>query len=325
MALAAVVLTGGSFAWACSQQPRASMEGGRTSGPVGALVGVTGSDFGAGPVEVRWNSMTGFKLGDATGPSFSVSVRIPQAPVGVHYIVATQTLGSASSSVAFEVTEAPQSTAPTSGTTSQTGRTSTAASGADEESGATGSTATGSTGTGTGSTGSSSTGSTGTGSTDSGRIESSPAAVTNAPPVETKAGEAKESGAVAPVAAPTNSGVTAAQPATARAASANPAALTTASGQVVFGGSEAEAPSVAEPGVVSAAAGTVSGDTWSGFASATKPSLMLDSDTAAAPNSQGSVPALGVALLGSGLVAMFAGFAMAELRRKRAFAQTGSR
>ncbi|HUP71177.1 MAG TPA: hypothetical protein VM142_15395 [Acidimicrobiales bacterium] len=323
-----VVVLAPAIAGACVQA-RATLKNGQSAGLVGTTVGVDGTGFGAGPVEVRWNSRTGAKLGDATGPDFSVDVTIPEAPVGVHYIMVSQTLGSATSSVAFEVTEAPQSASPASGTSPTAGRTSSAASGADEDSPAAasaGATTQGSSGTEKGAHPTTAV----QGSTEGGRIEGQPTASASTPPTVARSDEARDTAVVVPVTAQTTPSTVAAgapSPATARAASANPAALTTASGQVVFGGSEAEAPSAPEPGVVSASAGTASGDTWSGFASETKPSLLLDDNLVAdaAPNGKGSAPALGVGLLGSGMVAMFAGFAVAELRRKRLFAQAGFR
>lgn len=315
LAMVAALLAGVSIAWACSTQPRASMEGGRSSGPAGSYVTVNGTDFGSGLVKIRWNSNTGMELGQAMGPNFSVSVTIPQAPAGVHYIVATQTVGTASSSVAFEVTETSESPSGTS-TNKTAGRTSASASGADEES--------------TRSTAPAASTAPANGSSSSSPGEASPAGGTvqsSTAPAVTEGTASNQTSPVAPgtrgtrtsEAAAASPRVAAAPVPRATAASANPAAVVAPTGQVVFGGSQAEVVDTGEA-LTSVAAGTVTGDTWSGFASPVTPSLVdraLAADAAA--SGQASAPALGIALLGAGLVAMLAGFAVAELRRKRAF------
>ncbi|MGH9152709.1 MAG: hypothetical protein ACRD03_10005 [Acidimicrobiales bacterium] len=75
---------------------------------------ITGSAFmdtgeAYGPVEIRWNSLTGSQIGSAAGPSFSVEVSVPNATPGVYYIVAVQRARADNSVVgrssrAFEVT-----------------------------------------------------------------------------------------------------------------------------------------------------------------------------------------------------------------------------
>ena len=64
---------------------------------------------------------------------------------------------------------------------------------------------------------------------------------------------------------------------------------------------------------------SASGDTWSGFASA-ELGWLTDAAVAGAEPDRGPAPALGVGLLGAGLATTLAGFAMAELRRKRLLA-----
>jgi hypothetical protein len=65
---------------------------------------------------------------------------------------------------------------------------------------------------------------------------------------------------------------------------------------------------------------TAAGDLWSGFASGPNSSLLPGGATDPAPSASGSGPrlALGMALLGAGLTALLAGFAVAGLRRRRA-------
>lgn len=86
----AVVAT--SVAFACS--PNATFSSNTTFGPPGSEVLVTGGQFyedgNHGPVEIRWSSVTGNNLGSHPGPSFSVAVRIPDAQPGTYYIVAVQ-------------------------------------------------------------------------------------------------------------------------------------------------------------------------------------------------------------------------------------------
>lgn len=311
LVLVTAFVMGIGVAGACPQ-PRVVLGDGRSSGPVGTKVMVNGTDMGTGPVTIRWNGRTGMELGQASGPSFSVGVTIPEAPAGVHYIVAAQTLGSTTASVAFEVTDHSE---PSSGgkTAPSGGRTTTSANGAEDE--PTPSTA-------------SRPGTAPVATEESGNRDRPETSAATQPPasigVEVAASPTTSPGVSstasvgsAPVA---STGATPAPPARAAASSANPAALVAASGQVVFGGSQAEA---VDPGagVLTGAAGTVTGDTWSGFASTATPSL-LEHALAGHPSPGGSpsVPAVGIALLGAGLVAVFAGFALAEARRKRVLA-----
>ena len=316
-AVLGLALGGASVAWACSAQPNVRVEGsgkavgGQTSGPVGTQINFTGRDFGPGQVQVRWNSRTGQLLAEAQGPSFSVPVTIPQAPAGVHYIVAFQTVGTATASLAFEVTPSRTATPQDSG-----GGTSSAVGGADEEPAVSGSaqqpaadnsTATSSTANSTTSGTESTPTQSATGSIASAPSGSEPAPVAStqvAPPAK---GSAPASG-------------TAAAPLAERqaAASANPAVVTTPAGQAVFGGSSAASVALADAKVPSSA--TASGDTWSGFAAGAKPSLLTDGLTTSGSATSSSASAVGIGLLGAGLVALFAGFAAAESARKRAVA-----
>lgn len=89
-AAAAALLGLSALAWACTQS--AYLEPILKPSPAGSLVGVSGDSFNSGPVEIRWDSAKGKVLGQASGPSFSVSVATPaDAAPGVYYLVAVQT------------------------------------------------------------------------------------------------------------------------------------------------------------------------------------------------------------------------------------------
>jgi hypothetical protein len=79
-------------AFACSDSPSITSLPG--FGPAGSEVTITGQQFTtpdtAGPVVIRWNSMTGTQLGSAAGMSFSVRVTIPANARGFNYLVAVQ-------------------------------------------------------------------------------------------------------------------------------------------------------------------------------------------------------------------------------------------
>lgn len=324
LALMVVALGGASVAWACSAQPHAGIGGGQTSGPVGTQVTVTGRDFDPGPVQVRWNSKSGQLLGEGQGPTFSVPITIPQAPAGVHYIVAVQPLGGATASLAFEVTAPARTT--TNSTTNNSGTTSASASGAEEET----------------TTNSSSTQTTAANNSKATTSETDPnpagnstnQSTANTSPARSSDEQPNSQVAASPAASPASSPgpagaapVAAVSPATSqtRSASANPAVVTTPAGQAVFGGSSAT-PVVPPAEADKASAATVSGDTWSGFASGAKPSLLSGEFITSNPGSgSGSGLGIGVGLIGAGLVALFAGFAVAESSRKRAFAGTQRR
>lgn len=92
VALVAVGLGCASVAFACSTTT-VQITSGSASGTVGSQYQVSGEAFGSsqyGPVEIRWNSITGNQLASAPGPSFSVPVTIPKVAPGLYYIVAVQ-------------------------------------------------------------------------------------------------------------------------------------------------------------------------------------------------------------------------------------------
>lgn len=111
--LLALSLAGASFAWACA--PQATVKADPSSGVSGSRVKVSATGFRDAPVAIYWGSATGPVLATQNGPSFSVTVTIPKASPGVHYITAQHTGDLAYShpnaSTQFTVT-APPSSAP---------------------------------------------------------------------------------------------------------------------------------------------------------------------------------------------------------------------
>lgn len=95
----AVPMVAASAAWACSPQKSVSNPAPQ-SGPPGQVVRISGSAWEEGPIEARWDGARGPLLaasGDTTGPSFDMTVTIPQrATGGVHsvYIVGPDSPGS---------------------------------------------------------------------------------------------------------------------------------------------------------------------------------------------------------------------------------------
>jgi len=77
----------GSVAWGCVPQPYIVVQP-RASGPAGAQVEVIGDNFEGGAVEIRWNRLDGDLLGKANGPTFSVTVTIPDQTEGLYSLLA---------------------------------------------------------------------------------------------------------------------------------------------------------------------------------------------------------------------------------------------
>lgn len=324
-ALVMAVLGTASVAWACSSQPRLNTSSngqtsaGQTSGPSGTRVTVSGSDFGAGPIEVRWDSRSGQLLAETQGPSFSVPVTIPPAPQGAHYIIAFQTVGTGTASMAFEVT-APSGTNNSGTTSTGEGNTSTSASGTPDEDESTEPATTNNNG---GSTGGNNSSDDGSNTTGSGSSTGTGATNTGTNQATTGGTASADAGDAAKTANTTGESPSAPASRTPRPASANAPAVTADNGRVVFGGSSA-APVDEVAGISSSS--MVSGDTWSGFAGSTKPSLLSEPDAFDAD--QGSGPAglgLALGLLAAGMAALFAGFGVAEVSRKRALAMAPKR
>lgn len=307
-AMFALALGGASVAWACASiQPKVSSQG-TSSGPAGSQITLTGRDFAPGRVEIRWNTLTGQMLGEALGPSFSVSVTIPNAAVGMHYILAVPSVGNRAT-MPFEVTAPARQGTGSSGATGSTGATTSAG----EEDSTASNTSGNSSGVDNSTAGSSTTGSDGQTSTE-GSASGSTTATSSSEQAKVATREPNTAATSSPRAASVG---TPAPQRQSPAASANPAVVTTPAGQAVFGGSSA--PSIEAPSTAS-----VSGDTWSGFGASAKPSLLADEVTASESAPTSSASTVGVALLGGGLVALFAGFAAAESARKRAVAGAGA-
>lgn len=96
--LVIVGLAGSAFA--C--EPQATMSVNPRMGPAGGTTTAKGESWDASTIELRWDSVSGQLLATAQGPTFETSVRIPDAPEGVHYIVAVGKRGRAAA--AYEVT-----------------------------------------------------------------------------------------------------------------------------------------------------------------------------------------------------------------------------
>lgn len=65
-------------------------------------------------------------------------------------------------------------------------------------------------------------------------------------------------------------------------------------------------------------------DLWSGFRSGSTPSTLAPPAGEEPERGSSSALAVGAGLLGLGAMALFAGFAVAEVRRRRALAATGA-
>lgn len=120
-----------ALAWACTPQARLTTAG-PSSGPAGSSVTLTGTQFvngDVGNVEITWSASGGggkVALGTATGPDFSTTVTVPDAPPGIYYFTATSTARDASgnpvgsASRAFDLTAAaPPAEAPPASATPQ--------------------------------------------------------------------------------------------------------------------------------------------------------------------------------------------------------------
>ena len=283
-----------SVAWACTPSAQISARPG--SGRGGDQITVVGGAWDTlGPIDIHWNSVDGPVLASASGSTsdFSVSVRIPEVAPDIYTIVATQPRlggGVTKAAAAFQVT----TTGGGAGATSSSGQTTTRASG------------------GSGRSVASSSPPASSGSDQAGEAtEVAPSVVTPAP------------GAVA-TGDPTTSGraATAASGARNGASASSPAA-----GDTRAPVTQAGAPPVAvresgdqTPAPLSTSA-LVSNDLWGGFTSTSGlgvgPSL-VEAPAAGHP----SVTTAGLAVFSFALVALFAGFGLAEARRRRVSAST---
>lgn len=94
-----LLLVVASAVWACTAQPRIFSLGPQV-GPVGLQITLEGQAAGAPvgvaqgasgvPVEVRWNSLDGPKIGEGVtnfSGDFAVSARIPEAEPGIYFLI----------------------------------------------------------------------------------------------------------------------------------------------------------------------------------------------------------------------------------------------
>lgn len=85
----ALLLLTASAVWACTAQPRIFSLGPQV-GPVGLEITLEGQAVGGAPVEVRWNSLEGAKIGEGTADfsgNFAVRAKIPQTEPGIYFLV----------------------------------------------------------------------------------------------------------------------------------------------------------------------------------------------------------------------------------------------
>lgn len=119
VAVIATAMSAAAVAWACT--PTADMTAGPGSGPPGTQVTFTGTGFDKGIVELRMDSTTSAPLTTVQGPSFSVTLTVPETSPGYHTFGAvgynSEGVAVGEASVPFEVTgasaEPAQSVAPT--------------------------------------------------------------------------------------------------------------------------------------------------------------------------------------------------------------------
>ena len=289
----AAVLVASAVAWACTPSASVAYCAGTTEGVAGTRVTLCGQAFQSGrQVQVHWGATTGPVLAatTVTGGSFQLPVRVPvNAAAGRNAFV-----------LAFSYSN--QDTAADTSDSRQVAFNVLPARTAEET------------------------------------VVTPPAVTAQTEGVSSGAepDSAFPAAAAAPVAAPSGpvATVTEAAPSSAIPAprslpvSANPGAVRQ-SGRTVFGGSVApEAPvattaTAAEDQAPRVAAGTATGDLWSGLASGSNgPAFGLgDSPSTSSDSSAG----LAAALLGAGLMALFAGFGIAELGRRRALAHAADR
>lgn len=117
LAVLALALLAASLASACTE--KAELRVRPTSGPPGTEATVAGNMFGNGKVDVHWNKASGPLLRRVEGPRFTIQETIPPAEAGVYYIkaVAKRDGRTWTASAAFEVIgrDAPEAGAPPSG------------------------------------------------------------------------------------------------------------------------------------------------------------------------------------------------------------------
>ena len=102
-----VVLAGAG--WACTVWSSVVIE--QRSAPPGSEIAVTGRTFGDGVTSIHLDSPDGAIVGTASTSNFDLSVRVPDAEPGIHYLVAVghdkQGTVVGQASAALEITSAP--------------------------------------------------------------------------------------------------------------------------------------------------------------------------------------------------------------------------
>lgn len=301
-----MIMGAASVAWACTQQAYiGSISPG--SGPAGSRATITASRFNPGPVQIRWNGTDGPLLATASGPSFSVGITIPDSRLGDYTVVAVQRQNDVivgKASVPFQVTPAG---AFSQGGYSSNDGTSTADGGQDASGGVTRSSTAGED-------------SSGAGESPSGQ------------PAAGSGGTAFPSEASSATAASPDAGASTGQTASRAVSSGSGPAGQAANGAVPSAASGVARASdetirPAQPSLTPTdeAAGTIpsrrsaTADLWGGFTDG-QPARGVGLSGAPASGGGTSPLAVGAGLLTAGLVALFAGFGVAEHGRRRALA-----
>lgn len=311
VAAALMIFGAASVAWACTQQAFiGSISPG--SGPAGSRATVTARMFNPGPVQIRWNSTDGTLLATGTGPDFAVAVTIPNATPDTYSVVAVQREGNVvlgKASISFTVT--PADTAMSGGYNSSEGGTT-----ASEGQAASGSTSRSSSGN----------------QVAPGGSDPAAGSVTSGNGGAAFPTESQAPGASAPTpAAPTSAASSAHSVASGSAGTAQSGGGTvrsplTASTAAPGDRNQNSIPATAATDDVSSAspsARSATADLWGGFASS-EPSRSVGLDAPVSGSGSTSPLALGAGLLSVGLVALFAGFGVAEHRRRRVLATSHS-
>lgn len=303
------IVTAGALAFACTTATYFTLSPDR--GPAGSIVTVTAGETSApGPVTIRWNGTDGPVLATTNGPSFSVRVRIPaDAELGVGTVVAVQE-GASVGRDAFEVTP---------GTYSDTNAEDPQLTGSPQRSSTGGSTL--------GAGRSSGPANTSDATNDEGEepvtaVGGSPGrsdpAATRQNGAEGRRGDGPGISAIAHAQPATTDGLATARAGDSGATTGSRTALTS-----VPQGAGADNVPAADPSGPLAlvdAAGTPSSrtsaaDLWGGFAAGAIAGPSLDGNSRSADASWSIGAAMAIAI--AGLLAMLAGFAVAEVRRRR--------
>ncbi|HUP68875.1 MAG TPA: hypothetical protein VM142_03565 [Acidimicrobiales bacterium] len=308
-ALVLVVVVGAATAWACSAQ--AWVSGRPDYGPAGSKATITGSGFYNGTVSVYWEDWNGTVLATPQGPSFVVDVIIPANAVNDVHVIHARGNGT-SASMTFEVVPEGGQRSATTPTERSANEASTGGRSTSGVPAATGEPESSSTPTPAGSPATAGSGAVGFPSAQS-SAEAQPTgeATTPAAPAVSSSGAATaaSAGTAGTSAGPAKSGST--------------AATGTQSPDVPAGAGAVPADPEASAESRPVASRAASGDLWSGFAPGL-PSERGASLSGALPTpSSGSSPlTAGVMLLALGVVALGAGFGLAERGRARVVAQT---